>query len=142
MASFDINVFNASGEKFLPAKKLKRCVDNVLTGEGLPRATINIVITDDMEIRKLNKSYLNHDFVTDVITFPLNDEGDLDGEIYISVDTARRQATEYKVSLTNELMRLSAHGALHLSGYGDSTDGERAKMHELENKYISYIALD
>jgi len=54
----------------------------------------------------------------------------------ISADTAERQAKDYKVSLKNELKRLAVHGALHLAGYDDSTDKERAKMTELENKFL------
>lgn len=59
------------------------------------------------------------------------------GEIYISAETAEKQANEYGVSLTNELMRLTAHGALHLCGYDDGTEADKEAMHKLENKYIS-----
>ena len=73
---------------------------------------------------------------TDVITFPIDEEPPIYGEIYISIDTARRQAEEYGVSLRNELCRLAVHGALHLAGYDDATPKQREKMHNLENQYI------
>ena len=135
-----INVFNDSGRKFLPNKKLKQVCKAVLAGEKLKKAEINVVLINDDSIRKLNKEFLNHDYYTDVISFLLSDNTEkIEGEVYISVDTARKQAAEYKVSLQNELMRLTAHGVLHLSGYDDQTGEERSRMRELENKYIADI---
>jgi probable rRNA maturation factor len=58
------------------------------------------------------------------------------GEIYVSLETARRQANEYGVAVVNELARLAVHGALHLLGYDDASDEDRKTMHELENTYI------
>jgi rRNA maturation RNase YbeY len=84
----------------------------------------------------LNKQYLQHDYATDVITFPL-DEQPLYGEIYVSLETARRQANEYGVTVVNELCRLAVHGALHLLGYDDATLEDRAAMHKLESKFIT-----
>ena len=81
-----------------------------------------------------------YDYPTDIITFPLEDEV-LDGELYISLDTAARQAKEYGVSLTNELMRLVAHGTLHLVGYDDATDQQRKEMSRLEDNYIQLSLL-
>ncbi|MBK7986366.1 MAG: rRNA maturation RNase YbeY [Ignavibacteria bacterium] len=83
----------------------------------------------------MNRKFLQHDYPTDVITFPLEDNP-LEGEIYISIDTAIEQARDYNVSVAQELMRLAAHGTLHLIGYDDSTDEERARMSELETLYI------
>jgi len=88
----------------------------------------------------LNKKYLQHDYPTDVIAFALG-ANEIDGkvnigEIYIGVEVAKQQAEEYSVSLTNEIKRLAAHGALHLAGYDDSTAELREQMRRLEDKYI------
>ncbi len=133
--SLIIEVYNASGKKYLPRKKIGDIVERVLTGEKIGEARVSVVLVDDSEIHSLNKKFLDHDRTTDVISFPM-DEEILDGEIYISVDTAERQAAEYNVSLANELMRLAAHGTLHLTGYGDLTKKEKILMQKLENKYL------
>ena len=109
-------------------------------GESIKQADVNVIYVDDVKIQEINKEYLNHDRTTDVITFSLkdNEEKDsiIDGEIYISTDTARKQAAEYKVSFTDEILRLAVHGGLHLCGSEDDNDKKRAFMHELETKYI------
>lgn len=136
--SIEINVYNDTERKFLPMKKLEKVIERVLIGENVSDASINLALVDDENIHRLNAEYLTHDYATDVISFVLSDEGEspLEGEIYVSVDTAELQAQEYEVSLTNELSRLAAHGALHIVGHDDASDELRARMTELEDKYI------
>lgn len=131
-----IDFYNDSDLKYIPAKKSIKIAERVFAGENIVAYELNIITVSDDKIHKLNKEYLNHDYATDVITFTLDDEP-LTGEIYISAETAMNQATDYKVSLQNEILRLVAHGCLHLAGYNDITDEERENMHLLENKYIS-----
>lgn len=131
-----INVFIDSEKKYLPEKKIKSVVTATLVGEGKKNALINIIITSDKRITELNKKFLKHNYATDVLSFELDVEP-LMGEVYISVDTALRQAKEYKVSLLNELQRLAIHGTLHLLGYDDTNKNDREKMIELENKYLN-----
>ena len=111
-------------------------VDACLKSHKVKHAKIDIIFLSDRRIRTLNKQYLQHDYATDVITFPL-DEQPLYGEIYVSLETARRQANEYGVTVVNELCRLAVHGALHLLGYDDATLEDRAAMHKLESKFIT-----
>jgi probable rRNA maturation factor len=132
----EINIFNSSSARFLPKKKIITVLKNTFKSEKIKRAVISLIYLDDVEIQKLNKEFLNHDYPTDVLSFSL-EEDLLEGEIYIGIDTARLQAEDYKVSLTNEIMRLAVHGALHIIGYNDSSPSEKEKMHILENKYIS-----
>lgn len=108
----------------------------VCAGERVRNAEVEIVLLNDKDIRTLNKDFLSHDYATDVISFLLDDKG-ITGEIYVSVDTARRQAQEFGVTLHNELQRYVAHGMLHLVGYDDNTESKRAWMHTLENRYIN-----
>jgi probable rRNA maturation factor len=135
--AIEIEVFNHTERKFLPLKKMKEAASNVFLGEGRYDVELNIIILDDSAIHQMNIEFLQHDYPTDVITFNLDEENFLAGEIYISADTAEIQSKDYKVSLTNELMRLAAHGALHLCGYDDETPEQREYMHSLENKYIT-----
>ena len=110
-------------------------VERAVKAHKVKHARIDIILLTDRRIRTLNKQYLQHDYATDVLTFPL-DEQPLYGEIYVSLETARRQANEYGVTVVNELARLAVHGALHLLGYDDADPADRQVMHELENTYI------
>lgn len=132
----EVSVFDNSSFKYLPKSKTEKVVRGVILAEGIQQAEINVVFADDDFIHSLNREYLDHDYVTDVISFVIESQP-LIGEIYIGVEQARRQAKEYKVSLSNEIIRLAAHGMLHLAGYDDATEEERHQMHELENKYLN-----
>jgi probable rRNA maturation factor len=159
-----VTVFNATTRKTFRRAKIQTIVEAVLKGEKIRRAVVNVVLVDDATIHEMNREYLQHDYPTDVITFSLKDSDEnaatqaptpasaptvkaqyknanmeIDGEIYISVETAQEQAAEYAVTLTEELMRLAAHGALHLAGYDDATDELRQTMHEEENRYLQVM---
>jgi rRNA maturation RNase YbeY len=119
---------------------MQHAIERVLRGEKwrkkpIKSASVSVILVDDPTIHAMNKEFLQHDYPTDIITFPL-EEDTIDGELYISLDTAARQAAEYGVSFTNELMRLAVHGTLHLVGYDDATDEERKEMSRLEDRYI------
>jgi probable rRNA maturation factor len=103
-------------------------------------ADVGIIFVDDHGIRELNKKYLNHDYVTDVISFPVDEvDGVIEGEIYICLQQADRQAREYKISLKNEVSRLAIHGMLHLVGYEDTTPEQRAVMRMKEDRYLEML---
>lgn len=84
---------------------------------GKITGTLNITLVDDKYIRKLNKKFRKKDKATDVLTFMLSEGRELLGDIYISVETAKRQAKEHGLSLKEELQRLAVHGTLHALGY-------------------------
>ncbi len=137
----DIQIFNNSSYKYLPKKKVVEAVTNVFRFENKGSdVLLNLIYVTDEDILTINRKYLRHNQTTDVITFSLGeDRKNIEGEIYISLDTAKKQSDEYKVSLQNEIIRLAIHGALHLSGYDDNTEENRLKMHNLENKYLGMI---
>jgi probable rRNA maturation factor len=82
--------------------------------------------------------YLNHDFVTDVLSFPLESGRLLEGEIYVNLDRARAQAGEYGVSQANEIARLVIHGTLHLVGFDDTTAQKAKVMKVQEDRHVHY----
>lgn len=124
--------------KPLPRKALADCAREVFCSEGHEDVSVLIILTDNTKVRQLGKDFLGHDYDTDVITFDLSEEDGrtIEGEIYIAVEYAEMQAKEYGVTLTKELKRLAVHGALHLCGYNDATDEERAAMGQKENMFI------
>lgn len=100
--------------------------------------TINYIFCTDEYLLELNKKHLNHDFYTDIITFELNEQGlPLLADVYISIERARENAKQFKVSLQNEILRLLIHGTLHLCGYRDKKQKEIDEMRTQENLYLN-----
>lgn len=135
IVALSVSVTNASGARYRGQREMIESVRKALKAHKVRNAKIDIVLLTDRRIRTLNKQYLQHDYATDVITFPIEDQP-LYGEIYVSLETARRQAKEYKVTVVNELSRLAVHGALHMLGYDDMNASDREQMKKLENRYI------
>ncbi|MCZ7554947.1 MAG: rRNA maturation RNase YbeY [Bacteroidia bacterium] len=103
-----------------------------LAAQKVRNASISITLLSDREMHALNREWLQHDYPTDIITFPLESDP-LEAEIVISLDTARRQSREYRVALRSELARLVLHGILHLTGFDDDTEEHRAVMKRRED---------
>ncbi|MBN2633094.1 MAG: rRNA maturation RNase YbeY [Bacteroidales bacterium] len=118
------------------SKETLEMLKKVIVGEMKEPGDLSFIITDDKELIKINREFLKHDYFTDVIAFAENDGGKVSGEIYISIDTVRRNARNYKVSLTEELFRVMVHGVLHLCGYKDGTEEGKKRMRILEDWWI------
>lgn len=100
-------------------------------------SSLTYVFMSDDELLEINQQSLNHDDYTDIITFDLSDqEGIIDGEIYISKDRILDNSVTYKTDFEEELTRVISHGLLHLMGYKDKTEADSKKMREAENKSI------
>lgn len=114
-------------------------VSNVFVGESFRKDLfLNIVFLSDEDLLEINKEYLNHDFYTDIITFPIEEtEEYLEADIYISLDRVKDNAKEFNVAYELELLRVVIHGALHLCGYKDKTEVEIKTMRGKEDYYIS-----
>jgi len=99
---------------------------------------INYIFCSDEYLLQLNQSYLQHDTLTDIITFPFNPPGEpLVSDIYISVERVRENAGLYKSSFNRELHRVIFHGLLHLSGYKDKTKEQALLMRNKEEIYLN-----
>ena len=122
-----------------PSVDVLRALQLVYRGEGKELPALAIVFTSSRSIRKINREFLKHDYVTDVIAFPLGEDGGVEGEIYINLDAARNQAREYDVTYTQESRRLLLHGALHLLGYRDKTALEKKKISMREEMYLELM---
>ena len=98
---------------------------------------LNVLVTDDRRIRRINKKFLKHDYATDVISFGSNASADLlQGDLVVSADTARRVAKEMKIPFRQELARYLVHGTLHLLGYDDKKKKDHVKMHDRQEKIL------
>ncbi len=118
----------------LPKREALELADRILRREK-QRLPVNIVIVDDRAIRALNKTYRGRSRPTDVLAFPADPDLGILGEVYISVDTARRQASEYDVTLRQEILQLVVHGILHLCGYDHERKKDAAVMKAREDSY-------
>lgn len=103
------------------------------------RSTGDIVIAlcSDSYILETNKEFLQHDYFTDIITFDYSEGEKLSGDLLISVDTVRSNATEYKVDFENELLRVVIHGVMHLCGYKDKSAEQAKIMRQKEDYYLA-----
>lgn len=102
---------------------------------------LNFIFTNNKSIKEINLEFLKHNRYTDVIAFDYSDDKIINGEIYISVETVRGNATNYKVSLEDEMLRVMIHGTLHLCGYKDKLSGQRSRMRDMENKWLKEYGL-
>jgi len=118
--------------------RLKQFIVKLFRQEKKPLAELSYIFCSDQYLLDINRQFLQHDFYTDIITFPLSDPGQpISGEIYISVDRVRDNAREFGSSIRQELLRVIFHGALHLCGYKDKSLRDEKLMRKMEDKYLS-----
>ncbi len=134
-----IEISNTTKRK-IPTQKLCAVIEQVLKCEKHRAEMISAVYCGDKFIKKINRTFLQHDYATDTISFRLNEGKNVEGEFYISLDTVARNARQYKVSAEEELFRVTIHSVLHLVGYGDKTQEERQEMTAKENAYLTKFA--
>jgi len=124
---------------------IKQKIARILCHEHILDAELSVVFLTDQRIRTLNKKYLNHDFATDVITFDLSSgikkkrRTCLEGEIFVSGETAHRNAKKYNVTDSQELLLYVVHGILHLLGYKDKTASDKEKMRAKEQEILGIL---
>jgi probable rRNA maturation factor len=97
---------------------------------------LQYVFCNDKKILNINKRFLKHDYQTDIITFDYSQGINLQGEIYISLDTIQSNSNTFNVTFFEELTRVLLHGLLHLIGYKDKTKKEISLMRKKENEYL------
>lgn len=115
---------------------VKRWVKSVAKSEGKEAGNINYIFCDDEYLHKINVEYLQHDTFTDIITFDYTEGKVLHSDIYISVERVKENAEIFKVPFQRELLRVLAHGLLHLCGYKDKTSKDSALMRQKEEEMM------
>lgn len=110
------------------------------TQKGLETGSIEITFVNKDKIVEVNKAYLNHDYVTDIISFNLADTDEpIMGDLYICPDHAKQNAQEFENPFEQEVKLLLIHGILHLLGYEDYTDEQKAVMDTEQNRILHLI---
>ena len=131
--------FTSAPSKKFPSKNLtKSCVKKTIERFGKLTGEINYIFVSDEELLKMNKTYLNHDYYTDIITFDNSENSDLlDGDIFISTDRIKENSTTYGNGILEEYLRILGHGVLHLCGLKDKSPKDITKMREAEDQFIA-----
>lgn len=118
---------------------IKKWLKQIIENKGYKLGTLSYILCDDDYLLEINKQYLQHEFYTDIITFDYVENGVINGDIFISVDRVKENATSFGVSEREELMRVFAHGVLHLSGLKDATSEEASQMRKVENESLELL---
>ncbi len=98
---------------------------------------INYIFCDDAYLHKINVDFLNHDTLTDIISFDYTLGNTINGDIYISIERVLDNARDFKTEFVDELDRVMIHGILHYCGYKDKSDSEAFEMRAKENHYLN-----
>ena len=125
-----------TGFKFTGKLVNNRWLKIMAESESRKLGNINIIFCSDPYILDINKKYVKHNYYTDIITFDYCEGQVLSGDLFISVDTVRANADFYKTDFSEELNRVIIHGVLHLAGYDDQTDEQKAQMRSKEDYYL------
>lgn len=117
---------------------LKTFLVELFQKENTPLERIRYVFCSDNYLLDINRQHLNHDYLTDIITFPLSGKNEaIEAEVYISVDRVKDNAKQFNVPFTQEILRVVFHGALHLCGFKDKTKKEQKEMRDKEDYYLN-----
>ena len=118
--------------------KIKKWLTATAEQEGYSIQEINYIFCSDAYLLQINKDYLNHNDLTDIITFDNSEEeGLIEADIFISIDRVRENAQDFNEAFEREFKRVMVHGLLHLVGYGDKSPQEKTEMRKREEAYLS-----
>ena len=133
----NINVFIDKEYEQLNESLCKSIIEQILTHYKYMSYDVNVIFTSDIHLSDLKKEFFSKDQWTDVIAFPLQrDSKFIEGEIYISIPTAKKNANAFKEPYKKELGRLIIHGSLHLLGIEDKSKDQKKRMTILEEKFL------
>lgn len=136
-----ISIFTEDLPKDIKGKRVVyQKVKKLISREtGKKVGAINIIFCSDSYLLEINQKYLQHDTLTDIVTFDYCDDKYIAGDIYISLDRVEENAIKYKESFDREFHRVIFHGILHLLGYGDKSKEEEKEMRAKEDFYLNLL---
>ena len=129
--------FNLDNEEAIAA-----WLGNVITSENKKEGEINYIFCDDEYLHKINIEYLNHDTLTDIISFDYSVGNELHGDVFVSVERVKDNAADFNVSFEEELKRVLVHGILHYCGYKDKGEAEELLMRVKEDEKITMFHVE
>jgi probable rRNA maturation factor len=117
-------------------------LSKVILSENKSEGEINYIFCDDEYLLQINQQYLNHDTLTDVISFDYSLGNELSGDIFISIERVQDNANDYKVTFTEELNRVMVHGVLHYCGFKDKTEADEQFMRNKEEEKLKMFHVE
>jgi probable rRNA maturation factor len=123
--------------KSIKKSALKKWIASVAELHGAKIEGLNYIFCSDDYLLEINKSYLNHDYYTDIITFPYQEGSTVESDIYISLDRVKDNATKLKLTYEQELLRVIIHGLLHLIGFNDKSPAKKKVMRAEEDRALA-----
>jgi probable rRNA maturation factor len=120
---------------------IKKWIESTIVEEGYQLSELNFILCSDEYLLRINQDFLQHDDYTDVITFDNSEElKTIVGDIFISLDRIKENASNFKSTTVNELCRVIIHGTLHLLGYKDKTKTAKTEMTAKEDYYLGKLS--
>jgi len=125
-------------------ERVRTVCEAILADSKIRSGRMNVVLVDSDTIRQFNRDFLQHDYPTDTISFPIEDrrsEGYLEGEVLVCTEIAKDRAGEFGWTAEEELLLYVVHGMLHLTGFDDATPEQQALMQEKEREYLARLGI-
>ena len=117
-------------------------ISRIIDSEGFDEGEINYIFCDDDYLHKINVDYLDHDTLTDIISFDYTEGNLLQGDIFVSIERVKDNAKDFKVSFEEELKRVLSHGVLHYCGYKDKSPEDEALMRSKEEEKMQMFHVE
>lgn len=122
--------------------QIEQWISKVIASENKREGEINYIFCDDEYLHKLNVEFLQHDTLTDIISFDNSVGNELHGDIFISIERVEENAKEYQVTFDEELKRVMVHGVLHYCGFKDKTETDQVKMTTKEDEKLQMFHVE
>jgi len=126
--------------QLVDVERLERTLRTAAADQGFEIEYLAVVLADEATVHELNRTYLGHDYPTDVVSFPLEEDAVarkvVNGEVYVDCDMAAARAPEFDAAPEQEALRYAVHGLLHLMGFSDEDENARRQMRQLEDRYV------
>lgn len=131
-----INFYYETDFKLTNEAQFLNWISRVVISEKRLEGVINYIFCNDDYLHKINVDYLNHDDLTDIISFDYSSGKTISGDVFISIERVKENAKSYNILLIEELKRVVVHGVLHYCGYKDKTDSDAKLMRQKEDDKI------
>jgi rRNA maturation RNase YbeY len=117
-------------------------LSEVILSENKKEGEINYIFCDDDYLLEINQQYLDHDTLTDIISFDYSVGNEINGDIFVSVERVKENASDYKVTFHEEIQRVLVHGILHYCGYKDKTEADELAMRAKEDEKMKMFHVE
>jgi len=117
-------------------------ITRIIDRENASLGNLSYIFCDDSYLLKINQEHLKHDTLTDIITFDYTENSVISGDIFLSIDRIKENASQFEVAVDEEIHRVMSHGLLHLLGYNDKSSEEKDLMRNKENEMMELFHVE